>query len=249
MEDWYRELLTDPAKAEQELLSDFEAHAGYLAQLGGRVLDVGGGVGLPARFLSADVDYWVVDPSGLWQEPAWAEFGWRARGTGPQPNFVSGAGEHLPFRDEHFDAALAFWSLNHVQDPELCIAEIGRVLRPGGTAYIVLEDIAPSWCDLARVLFERVAARLGREPSNDVGCPNFVSALGAKLAGRWPVEHDHVAVDEHGLARAAKEHLELRKRRWVRGYLTLEFARVGSAATSGQTKARLASTENSRSGE
>ena len=46
------------AAVECELLEMFSAHAARLGALSGRVLDVGGGAGLVARFMDPSVDYW-----------------------------------------------------------------------------------------------------------------------------------------------------------------------------------------------
>lgn len=42
------------------------------------------------------------------------------------------AGEHLPFPDNHFDLVLSHEVLEHVQDDRQVIAEMVRVLAPGG---------------------------------------------------------------------------------------------------------------------
>ena len=60
-----------------------------------------------------------------------------------EPNFVRAVGEYLPFPDASFDAALSFWSLNHVDQPERVLQEVGRVLKPEGRFLIVLEDMSP----------------------------------------------------------------------------------------------------------
>ena len=40
--------------------------------------------------------------------------------------------QELPFADGAFDAAVAAWMLYHVPDVERGLAELARVLRPGG---------------------------------------------------------------------------------------------------------------------
>jgi SAM-dependent methyltransferase len=45
---------------------------------------------------------------------------------------VQGDGAELPFRAQSFDVVTAFMSLMDVADPEHSLAEIARVLRPGG---------------------------------------------------------------------------------------------------------------------
>lgn len=46
------------------------------------------------------------------------------------------AGEALPFSNAHFDAVVCWDVIEHVQSPEALLAEIGRVLRPGGAALL-----------------------------------------------------------------------------------------------------------------
>lgn len=49
---------------------------------------------------------------------------------------VQTGGWQLPFRDDAFDAVFALELLEHVEEDERMLAEIQRVLRPGGTALI-----------------------------------------------------------------------------------------------------------------
>lgn len=49
---------------------------------------------------------------------------------------VQTSGWQLPFRDGAFDAVFALELLEHVEEDERLLAEIVRVLRPGGTALI-----------------------------------------------------------------------------------------------------------------
>jgi ubiquinone/menaquinone biosynthesis C-methylase UbiE len=52
----------------------------------------------------------------------------RARGV----DAVVGDVQSLPFEDASFDVAVAAWMLFHVRDLDLGLAELARVLRPGG---------------------------------------------------------------------------------------------------------------------
>lgn len=54
---------------------------------------------------------------------------------------VQGVVEHLPFRDETFDLTLAITVLEFVADPEVAVAELARVTRPGGR--IILGALNP----------------------------------------------------------------------------------------------------------
>lgn len=92
-------------------------------------LDVGAGQGhwtrLVAGLLSPEAN--IV---GVEREPDWvAEASRRAR---PNQRFLQGSAERLPFPDESFDLVTCQTLLIHVADPGAAIAEMRRVLRPGG---------------------------------------------------------------------------------------------------------------------
>jgi ubiquinone/menaquinone biosynthesis C-methylase UbiE len=55
-----------------------------------------------------------------------------------QPVFEQGDACSLPFDDGSFDAVYSMGVLHHVDDTEKAIAEVFRVLRSGGTAYVAL---------------------------------------------------------------------------------------------------------------
>jgi ubiquinone/menaquinone biosynthesis C-methylase UbiE len=101
-----------------------------------RVLDVGAGTGALAYALASRVRQVVA----LDRDEAMAE---RARREAP-PNVevVVGDGEHLPFEDFSFDVAVTARTLHHTARPELLVAELTRVTRPGGTI-LVVDQLAP----------------------------------------------------------------------------------------------------------
>ncbi len=47
-------------------------------------------------------------------------------------------GENLPFRDDSFDIVYSNGVLHHSENTDTCIAEVNRVLKPGGKAVIML---------------------------------------------------------------------------------------------------------------
>jgi 2-polyprenyl-3-methyl-5-hydroxy-6-metoxy-1,4-benzoquinol methylase len=51
---------------------------------------------------------------------------------------INGAGERLPFAGQSFDLVIAWDVVEHVQDPELLLAELARVLPAGGRALLTV---------------------------------------------------------------------------------------------------------------
>jgi SAM-dependent methyltransferase len=98
------------------------------------VLEVGGGQGELAERMQIELGAAVtfVDQSERMVELA------RARGIAQAQ--VSDV-QHLPFEDARFDTAVAAWMLYHVQDIERGLAEIARVLEPGGTLVAVTNSV------------------------------------------------------------------------------------------------------------
>lgn len=141
----------------------------------------------------------------------------------PDPQFIEACGEDLPFPDEDFDAVLSFWSLNHVEDPERCVAEMMRVLKPGGRARLVLEDTEPGWLDLLIDGFGRSWSRLsGKTIAARVPRP-LLAALTMKLKGKWEIEADHCPVAESDLRAWVDGPGEIQRRQCLRGYLTFDL--------------------------
>jgi ubiquinone/menaquinone biosynthesis C-methylase UbiE len=61
----------------------------------------------------------------------------------PNVEVVVGDGEHLPFERASFDLAGTLRTLHHTPRPELLVAELARVTRPGGTI-LVVDQVAPA---------------------------------------------------------------------------------------------------------
>ncbi|WP_038379527.1 class I SAM-dependent methyltransferase [Bradyrhizobium elkanii] len=56
---------------------------------------------------------------------------------------ILAVGEHLPFKDNTFDAVFSIAVLEHVRDPFKCANEISRVLKPGGQLYCCVPFLQP----------------------------------------------------------------------------------------------------------
>jgi demethylmenaquinone methyltransferase/2-methoxy-6-polyprenyl-1,4-benzoquinol methylase len=94
---------------------------------GGRVLDVATGTGLVAQALLAR----GFRVTGLDQSPEMLE---RARERfGDRVELVEGSADELPFADASFDHLTFTYLLRYVDDPAATLAELARVVRPGGT--------------------------------------------------------------------------------------------------------------------
>jgi SAM-dependent methyltransferase len=119
-----------------------------LAQLAGiasgmAVLDVGSGVGGPARFLAATCGCRVtgVDLSAPFVEAA--RYLTERTGQAAQVSFQIGSALELPFDAGRFDAVLLQHVAMNISDRPLLYREIRRVLKPGGrfaTYDVVLGD-------------------------------------------------------------------------------------------------------------
>jgi ubiquinone/menaquinone biosynthesis C-methylase UbiE len=102
-----------------------EALDAVVAEQPRRFLEVGPGTGgFAARVAAAlpGVRLTAIDQSAHFVELT------RARGIDAREGDV----QDLPFGDEAFDVVAALWMLYHVPDVDRAIAEVRRVLRPGG---------------------------------------------------------------------------------------------------------------------
>jgi SAM-dependent methyltransferase len=57
---------------------------------------------------------------------------------------ITAAGEQLPLADRSVDIAICFNALDHMRDPAAALAELARVLRPGGTLLLMIHTF-PAW--------------------------------------------------------------------------------------------------------
>lgn len=94
-------------------------------QPGERILDVAAGTGTSSAALAKTGAHVVaVDIS-----PGMLAVG---RQRHPGIEFVEADAEKLPFGDDEFDAATISFGLRNVHDPKIALAEMYRVLKPGG---------------------------------------------------------------------------------------------------------------------
>jgi ubiquinone/menaquinone biosynthesis C-methylase UbiE len=102
---------------------------------GARVLDFASGPGFATELLNR-LGYRTVavdlDPPVL--RIARDRLGLDARCEAAQAAFVGGDGQRLPFGEGSFDGILCMNALHHMPDYRVALAEMFRVLRPGGRA-------------------------------------------------------------------------------------------------------------------
>jgi SAM-dependent methyltransferase len=78
-----------------------------------------------------------------------------AQSTHPDIEFVCGNGESLPFADASFDYVIFFDYLEHIERPRASLAEMRRVLKPGGFLHLVCPAERQSIYGLSSWLFRR----------------------------------------------------------------------------------------------
>ena len=137
-------LISDPGRYDawshrllfRSLFGPVAADIARVAPLGARILEVGSGPGHLAIRLGGEHG---LDVTGVDLDPAMVE---RARANAAEsaqsatPVFVVGDAAALPFPDASFDVVVSTMSMHHWAKPEAGLAELRRVLRPGGRALV-----------------------------------------------------------------------------------------------------------------
>jgi SAM-dependent methyltransferase len=154
--------------------------ARLLAGLSGTVLEIGPGGGASVRHLPRRVRWIGLEPNRYLHE--------RLRRTvGNRGQVLLGEAERIPLADASVDAVVGMIVLCSVHDQERAVAEIARVLRPGGR-YVFLEHVLAAPGTWSRFML-RVSAPMSRWL--DGGCDP------ARETGRLiEATFDHVEFDE-----------------------------------------------------
>ena len=110
------------------------------AGLAGDVVEIGFGSGLNVPFYPAAVTrVAAVEPSDL----SWRLAAGRVQGARVPVQRAGLDGQSLPFADGSYDAALSTWTLCTIPDAPAALAELRRVLKPGGTFHFLEHGLAP----------------------------------------------------------------------------------------------------------
>jgi SAM-dependent methyltransferase len=142
--------VTDAVQADSVAADWYHADARHderFLELGGRmpgglrVLDLASGMGTAVlRGLDLGLDIYGIEPDAT-------KLGLMGRRIAEDPQqtkrtsrFARAVGEHLPYRDETFDAVLSYQTLEHVQNVDAVLAEMLRVIKPGGALHLRCPD-------------------------------------------------------------------------------------------------------------
>lgn len=176
----------------------------------GDVLELGCGGGINMAFYD-----WprVKCFTGLDPSPALLSLSEEAVGRvnlaekGIDARIILGHGEAMPFGDAQFDTVVTTFTLCSVDDPAAVLAEIRRILRPGGTALFLEHGAAPDagparWQRRIEPIWSRIAGNchLSRPISSAYQTAGFaVDQIGAHYMPKTPRPFGWV---EYGMARA-----------------------------------------------
>ncbi len=108
-----------------------------LGALHGHVLEIGPGTGVNLRYYAPDIAWTGVEPNPYLHTYVRRE----AARLGRSVTLLDARAEALPLADGAFDAVVSTLVLCSVRDVSGALAEVWRVLRPGG-AFVFVEHVA-----------------------------------------------------------------------------------------------------------
>ena len=117
-----------------------ELRAQTVAGLSGRIVEIGFGSGFNVPlYPDGVVHVLAVEPSAT----AFRMAGKRIRATSIPIEQVGLDGQSLPIEDASCDGALCTFTLCTIPDPGAALAELRRVVRPGGSFHFLEHGLAP----------------------------------------------------------------------------------------------------------
>jgi SAM-dependent methyltransferase len=143
---WLSAAIYDPFMRGSEKAGMAERRRQLVSAARGAVLELGAGTGLNLEHYPRGLERLVVcEP-----EPhMFKRVSRRAEELGLSAELVQAPAEQLPFEDDSFDTVVGTLVLCTVADPARALAEIRRVLRPGGS-FLFVEHVRSDSPRLAR---------------------------------------------------------------------------------------------------
>ncbi len=107
----------------------------------GRVLEIGAGSGLNFRHYDERADVVAVEPAANMRARAIERSAERS-GPGATITILEGRARSLPFDAASFDTVLITFTLCSVRDVSAALAEVSRVLKPGGEVRLLEHTVS-----------------------------------------------------------------------------------------------------------
>jgi len=156
--------------------------------LAGRVLEIGAGTGINLRHYPKTVEVVALEPNPF-MHPYLETSG---RDSGLSLTIQDGVAEAIEADDNSYDAVVSTLVLCSVDSPEQVLAEVRRVLKPGGQFYFVEHVAAPAGSGLRR--FQNTVQPLWTCLGD--GCrPNRETHHYLEQAGFSTLDFEHTRVD------------------------------------------------------
>jgi ubiquinone/menaquinone biosynthesis C-methylase UbiE len=179
---------------ERAAVGDWRRRVGARAR--GRVLEIGSGTGAQLRWYAPGTEVTALEPD----EGMRVRLERRATGVAARVQVVSGRAEELPFAAGSFDAAVSAFALCTVADSAAALAELRRVLVPGGML-LLLEHVhlrwqpgralqtaaAPAWAAVAG------GCRLDRDTLGSAAEAGFDLVRGDRHVAGWIIEAELIS--------------------------------------------------------
>jgi ubiquinone/menaquinone biosynthesis C-methylase UbiE len=166
--------------------------------LAGRVVEIGFGSGLNVPLYPSEVEVVLaVEPAEVARRLAEK----RIAASPVRVEHVGLDGQQIPLDDHSCDAALCTFTLCTVPDPDLALAEVRRVLRPGGELHFLEHGLAPEpgvarWQHRLEPIQRRLAdgCHLTRDASALVEAAGFEMTRREQSYGRGPKPWTYLTV-------------------------------------------------------
>jgi SAM-dependent methyltransferase len=140
----------------------------------------------------------------------------QAQALQPTVTYVQGDGARMPFPDASFDRVHASWVLEHIAQPQHVLAEVHRILAPGGECFFLEVDnatlrLVPASAEIQLALERLNQAQLagGGDPFIGRKLEGLLRAAGFSQVQVRPVHVDGDARDAETLRASAEELAEI----------------------------------------